>query len=100
MEGPELPDRRDPVRRRRPGPDDATGQPRKQTIQVRDLVIALLRNQSFFRSRGLVELDNQEKLNPVTCRYINRLSDLLFVAARWLARRDGGAETLWKKRGS
>jgi predicted Ser/Thr protein kinase len=36
---------------------DAAGQPRKQTIQVRDLVIALLRNQSFFRSRGLDELD-------------------------------------------
>jgi cob(I)alamin adenosyltransferase len=32
--------------------------------------------------------------------YLNRLSDLLFVAARWLARRDGGTETLWKKRGS
>jgi len=31
-------------------------------------------------------------------RYLNRLSDLLFVTARWLARRDGGSETLWQKR--
>jgi cob(I)alamin adenosyltransferase len=28
--------------------------------------------------------------------YLNRLSDLLFVAARVLARVDGGAETLWR----
>src|SRR5690606_40164127 len=28
--------------------------------------------------------------------YLNRLSDLLFVVARTLARRDGGAETLWR----
>jgi cob(I)alamin adenosyltransferase len=33
-------------------------------------------------------------------RYLNRLSDLLFVAARGLARRDGGTDSLWKKRGS
>lgn len=36
-------------------------------------------------------------LNPDALRYLNRLSDLLFVAARTLARRDGGAETLWQR---
>jgi cob(I)alamin adenosyltransferase len=29
--------------------------------------------------------------------YLNRLSDLLFVVARRLARQDGGAETLWQR---
>ena len=36
-------------------------------------------------------------LNPELLRYLNRLSDLLFVAARVLARLDGGQETLWKR---
>jgi cob(I)alamin adenosyltransferase len=30
-------------------------------------------------------------------RYLNRLSDYLFVAARTLARRHGGSETLWQR---
>lgn len=37
-------------------------------------------------------------LNPELLRYLNRLSDLLFVMARYLARRDGGQETLWRRR--
>jgi cob(I)alamin adenosyltransferase len=36
-------------------------------------------------------------LNPEALRYLNRLSDLLFVAARVLARRSGGTETLWQR---
>jgi cob(I)alamin adenosyltransferase len=36
-------------------------------------------------------------LNPDLARYLNRLSDLLFVMARWLARRDGGREILWRR---
>jgi cob(I)alamin adenosyltransferase len=35
-------------------------------------------------------------VNAATLRYLNRLSDLLFVVARALARRDGGSETLWR----
>lgn len=35
-------------------------------------------------------------LNGEMLRYLNRLSDLLFVAARVLAREDGGHETLWQ----
>jgi cob(I)alamin adenosyltransferase len=35
-------------------------------------------------------------LNPESLRYLNRLSDLLFVVARTLACRDGGRETLWR----
>jgi cob(I)alamin adenosyltransferase len=36
-------------------------------------------------------------LNPELLRYLNRLSDFLFVAARTLARRNGGAETYWRR---
>jgi cob(I)alamin adenosyltransferase len=40
------------------------------------------------------------KTSPVGAdllRYLNRLSDLLFVIARCLARRDGGREVLWQR---
>jgi cob(I)alamin adenosyltransferase len=36
-------------------------------------------------------------LNPELLRYLNRLSDLLFVMARCLARQHGGQETLWQR---
>jgi cob(I)alamin adenosyltransferase len=36
-------------------------------------------------------------INPELLRYLNRLSDFLFVAARVLARRSGGAETMWRR---
>jgi cob(I)alamin adenosyltransferase len=36
-------------------------------------------------------------LNPEVLRYLNRLSDLLFVMARSLARQNGGQETLWRR---
>jgi cob(I)alamin adenosyltransferase len=36
-------------------------------------------------------------VNSDVLRYLNRLSDLLFVAARCLARQDGGRETLWQR---
>ena len=46
------------------------------------------------------ELAAEADISPDLLRYLNRLSDLLFVTARVLARRDGGTEVLWKKRGS
>ena len=36
-------------------------------------------------------------LNPELLRYLNRLSDFLFVTARHLARMHGGEETLWRR---
>ena len=48
--------------------------------------------------RGLVELASQESLNPVTCRYINRLSDLLFVLGRAQAFEDGSGEVYWNSK--
>jgi cob(I)alamin adenosyltransferase len=41
-------------------------------------------------------LAREESVNPASLRYLNRLSDLLFVLARTLARADGGAELLWR----
>ncbi len=48
--------------------------------------------------RRLVELAQNETVNPEALGYINRLSDLLFVCARVLARRDGGQEVFWQAR--
>ena len=45
--------------------------------------------------RRLVSLSREEDINEVSIRYLNRLSDLLFVIARVLARHDGGAEVIW-----
>jgi cob(I)alamin adenosyltransferase len=36
-------------------------------------------------------------VNATVLQYLNRLSDLLFVAARSLARQGGGQETLWRR---
>ncbi|MDF1761971.1 MAG: cob(I)yrinic acid a,c-diamide adenosyltransferase [Oleibacter sp.] len=40
----------------------------------------------------------EDKANPLGLQYLNRLSDLFFVMARSLARRDGGSEVLWQTR--
>ena len=44
--------------------------------------------------RRMVELGRAEPVNEAARRYLNRLSDLLFVIARVLARTDGG-EVFW-----
>jgi cob(I)alamin adenosyltransferase len=48
--------------------------------------------------RRVWTLAASEDVNPAVSRYLNRLSDLLFVVARVLARRDGGTEVLWDHR--
>ncbi len=45
--------------------------------------------------RRVISLSHNEAVNEVSIRYLNRLSDLLFVVARVLARHDGGSEVLW-----
>ncbi len=47
--------------------------------------------------RKLWGLAKIEDTNPDAIRYLNRLSDLLFVVARVLARHESGAEVLWKR---
>ncbi len=48
--------------------------------------------------RRVVTLSRNATIRPQCQCYLNRLSDLLFVCARILARRDGGAEVLWRHR--
>jgi cob(I)alamin adenosyltransferase len=45
--------------------------------------------------RRVVALARNEDVNEATIRYLNRLSDFLFVAARVIAREAGGSEVLW-----
>ena len=46
--------------------------------------------------RCVVSLARDEDVRPQVVRYLNRLSDLLFVMARVLARFEGGSEVLWQ----
>lgn len=41
-------------------------------------------------------LHKQHPQNPESIKYLNRLSDLLFVLARVIVRHDRGSEVLWK----
>lgn len=47
--------------------------------------------------RAVVTLSHKEKVNPDLARYLNRLSDLLFVMARHVNHADGRPETPWRK---
>ncbi|HVK99063.1 MAG TPA: cob(I)yrinic acid a,c-diamide adenosyltransferase [Dongiaceae bacterium] len=47
--------------------------------------------------RRVLTLAKQEPINDWGLKYLNRLSDFLFVAARVLARTDNGAEVLWNR---
>jgi cob(I)alamin adenosyltransferase len=49
--------------------------------------------------RRFVQFGHEERINPHTRRYLNRLSDLLFVFARVLARHETGEETYWEPGG-
>jgi cob(I)alamin adenosyltransferase len=46
--------------------------------------------------RRVVSLQREEDISPAILTYLNRLSDLLFVIARVLARHEHGDEVLWK----
>ena len=48
--------------------------------------------------RIIVTLSKEEAVGDDLKQYINRLSDVLFVMARQLARRDGGEEVFWKSK--
>lgn len=48
--------------------------------------------------RVIVTLSKDESIGDDLKRYINRLSDVLFVMARQLARRGGGQEVFWKSK--
>ncbi len=46
--------------------------------------------------RRVWTLAKRDSVNPEAARYLNRLSDLLFVIARVLVRHERGAEVLWR----
>ncbi|MBI4056310.1 MAG: cob(I)yrinic acid a,c-diamide adenosyltransferase [Elusimicrobia bacterium] len=46
--------------------------------------------------RSVVELSSQEKVPSSILVYLNRLSDFLFTAARWINTKQGVPETMWK----
>ena len=50
--------------------------------------------------RAVVALGDTEPLNPDTVRYLNRLSDLLFILARGANVATGGGDVLWLPGGS
>ncbi|MDX1458275.1 MAG: cob(I)yrinic acid a,c-diamide adenosyltransferase [Marinobacter sp.] len=50
--------------------------------------------------RVVVAVAERESVNAFGRQYLNRLSDLLFVLARVLARREGAREVLWEQQKS
>ena len=48
--------------------------------------------------RRAITLAKEENMNPAAMAYLNRLSDLLFVIARVLARVEHGKEVLWQRK--
>jgi cob(I)alamin adenosyltransferase len=61
------------------------------TVAALHLARAIVRR----AERAAVALNEAEPLNPQLLAYLNRLSDHLFVASRFVAAREGG-EVLWK----
>ncbi|UPQ83764.1 cob(I)yrinic acid a,c-diamide adenosyltransferase [Pseudomonas knackmussii] len=55
----------------------------------------LCRSMARTAERRCQQLNAVEQLRPVGLSYLNRLSDLFFVVARLIARRQGCAEILW-----
>ena len=47
--------------------------------------------------RDILRLSREENLNPNVIKYVNRLSDLFFVLARWIAKQTGEPEYLWQR---
>jgi cob(I)alamin adenosyltransferase len=48
--------------------------------------------------RLAVALDQQDKIDPLVIKYLNRLSDYLFVLCRTMSKELGAGETPWKPR--
>jgi len=47
--------------------------------------------------RACVRLSHEESMNPQIIPFLNRLSDALFVFARWIAHHQGEPEFLWDR---
>jgi len=49
--------------------------------------------------RRVYTLSHHEAVSPSALKFLNRLSDLLFVAARWTNKQSGVPDTLWEPTG-
>jgi cob(I)alamin adenosyltransferase len=49
--------------------------------------------------RDALTADGEHGINPLVLAYLNRLSDLLFIAARWANKDAGRDEALWRPGG-
>ena len=47
--------------------------------------------------REILRLSRSDEVNPTLLKYINRLSDLFFVLARWISKQMGKQEYLWQR---
>ena len=47
--------------------------------------------------RDVLRLSRSEEVNPKLVKYVNRLSDLFFVLARWISKQTGEREYLWQR---
>jgi cob(I)alamin adenosyltransferase len=47
--------------------------------------------------RECIRLSREEPVDPVLVKFLNRLSDALFVLARWVVKMQGGQELLWER---
>jgi len=47
--------------------------------------------------RVCVRLAREESVDSRIVKFLNRLSDALFVLARWVAKKEGEKEFLWEK---
>lgn len=47
--------------------------------------------------RIVLALSRSEEIGPWPLRYLNRLSDLLFVLSRWAGKKSGESEFLWER---
>ncbi len=47
--------------------------------------------------RLCVALSKSEAIDPIIIKFVNRLSDTLFVLARWVAKTQGEPEFLWER---
>lgn|GEM_PF-43929 len=50
--------------------------------------------------RRILSVHEKEALDPALLAYFNRLSDFLFVLARWVNLKEGGNETIWMPAGT
>jgi cob(I)alamin adenosyltransferase len=47
--------------------------------------------------REILRLSREEEIRPFPLKYVNRLSDLLFVLSRWVSKNLGEPEYLWER---